>query len=279
VTQLSPEPPYRPDPFPIYRPAPPRLSPYREAARKLAGPIGLLVALALKFKTAALVVLKFKLFATSATMLVSFAAYWWLWGWRFALGFVGLLFVHELGHVWEARRQGLPVSAPMFVPFLGALITLKQMPHNVWREARIALAGPIVGGLAPVGFWIAGEATGSDLLVAIAFTGFLLNLFNLLPIVPLDGGRAVAALHPALWGVGLVGLLALALWRPNPIVLLILFMGGLELWSRWRHRGTPAAAEYYRITPGQRLAVGVTYIGLAALLGIGMSLTHLERTF
>ena len=80
-------------------------------------------------------------------MLVSIGAYALLWGWQFAVGFVLLLLVHELGHVVEAKRQGLPVSAPMFIPFLGALITLKQLPDNAWNEAKVAIAGPIVGGL------------------------------------------------------------------------------------------------------------------------------------
>jgi Zn-dependent protease len=109
--------------------------------------------------------------------------------------------------------------------------------------------------------------------------GFFLNLFNLLPIVPLDGGRAVAAVHPALWGVGLLGLLALAFVAPNPILLIILLIGGLELWRRWRERGTPEAAAYYRVKPWQRLAAGGIYLGLAAFLVVAMSATHIERTF
>jgi Zn-dependent protease len=251
----------------------------RELGKKLWAPLAGLGYLLFKLKTVALAIFKFKVFATSGTMLVSLAAYAWIWGWRFAAGFVLLIFVHEMGHVLELRRQGVPASAPLFIPFLGAVVGMKQMPHNVWREAQVALAGPILGSLGALAVWIAGEALDSDLLVALAFTGFFLNLFNLLPVSPLDGGRATAALHPALWGVGLAILLGLTLLRPNPILILVLVVGALEVWRRWRDRGNPGAAEYYAIAPWQRAVVGVTYIGLAALLALAMSATHLERTF
>jgi Zn-dependent protease len=212
-------------------------------------------------------------------MLVSIAAYAWIWGWKFAVGFVLLIFVHELGHVIELRRQGVPASAPLFIPFLGAVVGMKQMPQDAWREARVALAGPLLGSLGAAAVWGLGAWLDSDLLRALAFTGFFLNLFNLLPIVPLDGGRAVAAVHPALWALGLAGLLALAFWHPNPILVLILLVGAFELWRRWRERHAPGAAEYYRVKPWQRLSAGALYVGLAAILAVAMTATHLERTF
>jgi Zn-dependent protease len=283
VSQLFPERDrdyelYEPEPVRDYEPIHPR-SRWREVARKLWVPIAGLGFLLFKFKAALLVVFKFKVFATSGTMLVSIAAYSWIWGWRFAVGFVLLLLVHELGHVIELRRQGIPASAPLFIPFLGAVVGMKQMPHDAWREAQVALAGPILGSIGAAGVWAAGEALNSELLVALAFTGFFLNLFNLLPVVPLDGGRAVAAVHPALWAVGMAALVALAFLYPNPILLLVLVFGGLELWHRWQARKDPAAAEYYRVKPWQRLAVAGTYVGLAALLALAMSATHIERTF
>ncbi len=113
----------------------------------------------------------------------------------------------------------------------------------------------------------------------MAFVGFFLNLFNLLPIVPLDGGRAVAALHPAMWLVGLVGLVALALYRPNPILLVIVVLGGLELWNRWHARKDPANLGYYRVAPRKRVAVATVYLGLAAFLAFGMAETHVPRDF
>ncbi len=250
-----------------------------ELGRKLWAPIAALGLLVFKFKAAILAIFKLKIFVTSASMLVSIAAYAWIWGWRFAVGFVFLLLVHELGHVAELRRQGVPASAPLFIPFLGAVVGMKQMPHNVWKEAQVALAGPIVGSLAAGAVWVAGEALDSELLVALAFTGFFLNLFNLIPLSPLDGGRAVAALHPALWAVGLALLLGLTIVSPNPILILVLVIGGIEVWRRWRDRNEPGVAAYYAIEPWQRAAVGVTYVGLASLLAIAMSATHLERTF
>jgi Zn-dependent protease len=218
-------------------------------------------------------------FATSGTMLVSIAAYAWIWGWKFAVGFVLLILVHEMGHVLELRRQGVPASAPLFIPFMGAVVGMKQMPHDAWREARVALAGPILGTLGAAAVWVLGEWTSSDLLIALAFTGFFLNLFNLIPIVPLDGGRAMAAVHPAVWALGLAGLVALAFWHPNPILILVLVLGGFELYRRWQERGTPQAAEYYRVKAWQRLTVAGAYVGLAALLAVAMTATHLERHF
>jgi Zn-dependent protease len=283
VSQLTPQ--HEPE-YPLYEPEPERdyepIHPeprWKELGKKLAAPLIAFVALLSKFKFVALAIFKFKIFATSATMLVSIAAYAWIWGWKFAVGFVFLILIHELGHVFELRRQGVPASAPLFIPFLGAFVGLKQMPADVWKEARVALAGPILGSLGAAAVWAAGAALDSDVLVALAFTGFFLNLFNLIPIVPLDGGRAVAALHPALWAVGLAALVALTFWHPNPILLLILVLGGLELWRRWRERGSSEAATYYRIAPWQRFVAGGVYLGLAALLAVAMTATHIERTF
>jgi Zn-dependent protease len=265
-------------PYRDYEPIHPR-GRLRELGRKLWAPIAAVGLLIFKFKALVLALFKFKLFVTSGSMLVSIAAYSWIWGWRFAVGFVVLLLVHELGHVLELRRQGIPASAPLFIPFLGAVVGLKKLPPDVWREAQVALAGPILGSLGALAFWIAGEATGSELLVALAFTGFFLNLFNLLPVTPLDGGRAVAALHPALWAVGLVLLLGLTIASPNPILILVLIVGGIEVWNRWRDRSKPGVVGYYAIQPWQRAVVAVTYIGLVALLAVAMSATHIERTF
>lgn len=249
----------------------------RDVLRKLWAPIAAVGFLLWKLKFVFAAVFKFKLFTVAGSMLVSIAAYALLWGWQFAAGFVLLLLVHETGHVLEAKRQGLPASAPMFIPFLGALITLKQMPENAWNEAKVAIAGPVIGGLGAAAVWGIGEAIDSELLVALAFTGFFLNLFNLAPISPLDGGRIVAAIHPALWLAGLAVLLGLTIVAPNPILILILVLGGLESWRRWKHRNEPGTEAYYRVTPTQRVVTGVAYIALAALLTLGMSGTFVER--
>jgi len=276
-------PQHEPD-YPVYEPEPQReykpIHPeprWKEIGKKLIAPLAAIGALLAKFKFLALALFKFKIFATSATMLVSIAAYAWIWGWRFAAGFVLLILVHELGHVFELRRQGVPASAPLFIPFLGAVVGMKQMPADAWKEARVALAGPILGSVGAAVCWVVGESTGSELLLALAFTGFFLNLFNLIPIVPLDGGRAAGALHPVLWFVGLLMMVGLVVLRPNPLLVVIVVLGGLDLWNRWRARGE--AGDYYRLTVGQRVSVAVVYLGLVAALGLAMSVTHVERTF
>jgi Zn-dependent protease len=291
VSQLTPEPESRPraelgyEPDPRYQPyepsdwGPVKHEPRFRILRRLAAPFVFVGLLLWKFKFVLAAVFKFKIFTTSASILVSLAAYAWIWGWKFAVGFIALLFVHELGHYLEARRQGLNVGAPIFIPFLGAAILLKENPLNAWREAQIAIAGPIVGSLGAAAVWVVAEQQNSELLMALAFTGFFLNLFNLLPVVPLDGGRIAAAIHPYLWIAGFAGLVGLVFVFPNPLLIVIVLIVALELWRRWQERGTPEAESYYQIARWQRIAAAVGYFGLAALLVIGMGATFVEREF
>ena len=153
------------------------------------------------------------------------------------------------------------------------------MPANAWREAEVGLAGPVLGSLGAAAIWAVGAYENSHFLIALAFVGFFLNLFNLIPVVPLDGGRAVAALHPAIWVLGLGGLVAIEVLRPSPILPFIIVVGGIELWRRWRTRGFAANAAYYAVKPWQRLVVGVVYLGLIALLVLAMSATHVPHDF
>ncbi len=157
-----------------------------------------------------------KLLVTAGTALVSVAAYSLFFGWSFAAGFVVLLFVHEMGHVIALRREGIKASAPMFIPFMGAVIMAKSLGDNALAEARVGLAGPILGSLGAAAVAVVGELTGSDLLLALAYVGFFINLFNLLPVVPLDGGRAMAAMAPWMWFVGFGALVALVFIDPQP---------------------------------------------------------------
>ncbi len=271
VSQLSPRPELEPD-FRDYEPIHPEPG-WKSLARKLWAPIVAIGAFLAKF---GVVLLKFKFLFS---MFVSAAVYVWIGGWWFGIGLVVLLFVHEMGHVLEAKRQGLPVSAPVFIPFLGALITLKQMPPDAWREARIGIAGPLLGSAGAAAIYLVGVAYDSQHLKALAFLGFFINLFNLLPVSPLDGGRIAAALHPALWLLGVLALLGLVILRPNPILILILLVSANETWHRWKMRKLPEIQAYYRVEPHRRVLMGLLFFGLAAVLVLGMQATHVPRNF
>ncbi|PZS15256.1 MAG: peptidase M50 [Solirubrobacterales bacterium] len=244
------------------------------------GPIvAAIIAFAAKFKTILLLLPKLKLLATAGTMLVSIAAYALIWGFPFALGFVVLLLVHETGHVIQLRREGIKASAPMFIPFLGAVISARSLGENALAEARVGLAGPILGTAGSAACILIWQATGNDIWRALAFTGFFLNLFNLLPVVPLDGGRAMAAMAPWMWFAGFAGLIALAVVFPNPIILIIVIFGGLETYRRWKLRkhGGEQQQAYYRVRPRDRALVAAVYLSLIALLVVGMDATQLTR--
>lgn len=241
--------------------------------KKLLAPLAAIGFLLAKFKWLALLALKAKFVGTALTMVVSIGAYALIFPVSFAVGFVVLIWVHEMGHVLQLRREGIPASAPMFIPFLGAFVAMKQMPKNALAEARVGLAGPVIGSLGALGAWGVYEATGAPLFLGLAYVGFFLNLFNLLPMLPLDGGRAVGALSPVFWLVGLAIMVALLFIYPNPVLIIIAFLGGAELWRRWRARNSPEALKYREMEPSQRLVVGLVYFGLIALLALGMAAT------
>ena len=240
--------------------------------------LAVLGAIALKAKSLLLLLPKLKLFTTFGSALVSIAAYALIWGIPFAAGFVALLFLHELGHVIQLRREGVKASAPMFIPFLGAVIAAKSMGRDAAAEARVGLAGPVLGSLASLAPLVVWLATGDDFWRALAYIGFVLNLFNLLPVLPLDGGRAMAALTPWMWFAGLAALVALAFFFPNPILLLVIVFGGLESWRRWKLRHTPEARAYHGIPGRTRALVAASYVGLAGLLAVGVAETYFPRS-
>jgi Zn-dependent protease len=271
-----------PLPFPADPPNPNApFVPKRNPIKRTLGPIlAAIIAFAAKFKTILLLLPKLKLLTTAGTMLVSIAAYALIWGVPFAAGFVVLLLVHELGHVIQLRREGIKASAPMFIPFMGAVITSKSLGENALAEARVGLAGPILGSIGAAACIFIWHATGNDIWRALAFTGFFLNLFNLLPVVPLDGGRAMAAMAPWMWFAGFAGLVAMAWFFPNPIILIIVVFGGLETYRRWqaKRKGGEQEQAYYRVRPRDRALVAAIYLGLVALLVVGMHATHLVRS-
>ena len=209
-----------------------------------------------------------KLLLTAGTMLLSIAVYATVWGWRFATGFVLLIFCHEMGHVAAARQRGLPVTAPAFIPFVGAYIQMKAQPHSVETEAYVAYAGPFVGTLAAFAFYFFGRNQGDTLCLALAYSGFVLNLFNLLPISPLDGGRITAVLSPRIWLAGLPILFGLMLYQPSPMLFLIAILAvphALRAWRLGKQAGPPG---YYVVAQETVFEYAVLYLGLVALLGL-----------
>lgn len=242
-----------------------RSRPRRSRSRTLLGPAGAVlafVATKLKFLLVALKSVKFM--GTGVSALLSVGAYALLFPWQFAVGLVVLIFVHEMGHVLVLRRYGVAATAPIFLPFMGAYIGMKQLPRNAVMEAWVGLGGPVIGSLAAFACYGIYLANDSRLFLALAYVGIFLNLFNLLPILPLDGGRAVGAISRWFWVVGFGGLIALLLLRPSPILFLILLFGAPELLNAIRGRGD---AAYYRTSAGDRLAVAAVYFGLLLLLG------------
>jgi Zn-dependent protease len=210
-----------------------------------------------------------KIATTGGTMLLSLAIYATVWGWPYAAGFIALMFVHEMGHFVAARQCGLNVGAPTFIPFVGAWINLKDQPLDVRTEAYIAVAGPLAGTVAAVGVYLWGRATDSALLLAIAYAGLFLNLFNLLPIAPLDGGRITAILSPRVWLLGAPLMLALLLYRPSPVLVIIAVLALPQFLKAWNYDPkAPENVAYYDVPLQTKLEYGGLYLALAAYLGV-----------
>jgi Zn-dependent protease len=210
-----------------------------------------------------------KFATTGFTMVISVFAYAFVFGVWYAVGFVLLILVHELGHYVAARQRGLDVGAPTFIPFVGAWIQLKDLPHDAETEAYVGIAGPVAGTAAAVACYFLARHYDSQLLLALAYAGFFLNLFNLIPVSPLDGGRITQILSPRVWLLGVPILAGLFLWRPSPMLVLIAILAAPQLWRALRF--DPAAPEnqaYYTVAPEQRLSYGLFYLGLAAYLAV-----------
>ena len=183
MSALGPQDPYEPasfpDPDPAYSPLRrPRTA--REVLARIWVPIAAVIGFAVKFG-----VFSVKFFG----IFIAVGGYALIWGWKFAIGFVLLILVHEMGHYVEAKRQGLNPALPVFLPFLGAYVALRNVPFDPWRNALVSLAGPVTGGIGAGALLAAGEAQDSRFLLALAYVGFFLNLFNLVPVGFLDGGH------------------------------------------------------------------------------------------
>lgn len=255
-------------------PPPPREPTFGEKLKKYLGPIGVVLLIGFKY----LAKLKFLLpfLKTGGTMILSMWAYAMMWGWQYAVGFVLLIFIHECGHLIAAKQCGLKVGWPVFIPFMGALIALKEAPRNAWVEAEVGIGGPLLGTLGAIGCEVIYLMTGNLLFRALAYSGFFLNLFNLAPIGFLDGGRIVTALSPWLWLVGFGIMTVMLITHFNFIVLLILIMSLPRLFFLFRPRTTDEQ-RYFEVEPAQRLKMAGMYFGLIAFLVYGMKMTLIAR--
>lgn len=221
-----------------------------------------------------LVLFKFSKFgATFVSMFVTVIIYSLFYGWKFALGFVLLLLIHENGHLLAARKTGLPVSKPIFIPFVGAFISMKEMPKSAKQEAIIGMGGPLFGGLTAMACFFAYDIFNKTYWLAMGYTGCFLNLFNLVPLGFLDGGRIATAISLWLWvpGAAILGILAFKIG--SPLIFLVLILGLVEGYKVFKNRRNPEALEYYQIDPSFRFKIGTAYLLLVAVLGIGMGVS------
>ena len=258
--------------------------PYEQASswtrlKKALGPlavVGVVIAKFLaKLKFFLLPALKFLpiLLKSGGTMLLMIWVYTMMWGWKFGVGFVLLLLVHECGHLIVAKKFGLKVGAPVFIPFMGAFIALKEAPRNAWMEACVGIGGPMLGSFGALVCNSLGELFDAPVFIALAWFGYFLNLFNLTPVGMLDGGRIVTALSRWLWLPGFALLLWFGWNYPNFIVWLIVLMSLPRIYSLFRRR-TEEERAYYEVTPAQRWTMSILYFGLIAVLLYGMHLAQ-----
>jgi Zn-dependent protease len=223
---------------------------------------------------ALLLLLKFAKFGpllkSAGFMLLSVGAYALLFGWRYAVGFVLLLLVHEMGHYVAARRLGMNVGLPTFIPFVGAWIELKDQPLTVAQEAQIAFAGPFAGTVAATIVLAVALRQQSMLLLALAYAGFFLNLFNLMPITPFDGGRIVAILSPKVWFVGVPVLVGAFVLMHSPMFMMILLLLAPTIYASlraaWRGEAPAHNPRYYEVPLDARVRYASYYILLLAFL-------------
>jgi Zn-dependent protease len=240
----------------------------RVDSNKLArwGSVGILLIFVLgKFKWV-LAALKFAKFSTLITMIASVWVYATLWGFPFALGFVLLIFVHEAGHALMMRQQKIPAGAPVFIPFVGAVIAMKGMPRDAYVEALVGIGGPALGTLGALLCMVVAWATGYQIWYALAYTGFMINMFNMIPIPPLDGGRITPVLSRWVWIVGLGIGVAVFLQTRSPLLFLILLVGVFTFFKNFK----TIDRAYYDVSAQRRTTIGVSYFGLLAVMTLGM---------
>ncbi len=251
---------------------------YSPAPSRRTGGIGagLLAALAAAWaygKYILLVALKFPAFATLASGLLAVGAYALLFPWQVAVGIVVMIFIHEMGHVVEIRRQKMPATAPIFIPFLGAAIFQRAHPTTAIKQAQIGIAGPIAGTLGAIAAVAIFAATNNPLYLVMAYFGFLINLFNLIPFGMLDGGWILAPVSKWIQVAGLALLIGLFFARAvNPLVAIVVLFGMPMVYRRFKDKAYDA---YLTSGPSsERLALGLGWLALVVILGFGMYQTE-----
>jgi Zn-dependent protease len=213
-----------------------------------------------------------KLLASGGSMLLSVVVYAFIFGWRYAVGFVALLFVHEAGHYIAARQRGLAVGLPTFIPFVGAWVELKDLPHDAETEAYVGLGGPLLGSVGALLCYLVARSYDAPWLLAVAYGGFFLNLFNLIPLSPFDGGRITAVLSPRIWLLGVPVLVLLFIYRPSPMLILMALLAAPQVWQAIRYRkDSEAALGYYAVSTRVKWEYGLYYLLLLAFLAL---MTH-----
>lgn len=210
---------------------------------------------------------------TVASMLISIAVYSSRMGWALAWGFIILLLIHECGHLLAARWYGARMSVPIFIPYIGAIIDMKQPMRNAWEEAVFGISGPVLGSLGAFACLGIHQLTGSFYFAELALFGFFLNLFNLIPLGFLDGGHVAVALSRWLWVPGYLMMAAFAWFIHSPAAILVLVVMLPMVHSLFR-RKSPKHLEkqqsYDRVSLPKRLTMGVLYVGLVAILVASM---------
>jgi Zn-dependent protease len=202
-------------------------------------------------------------------MLFTIWVYATIYGLPFAFGFVMMILIHEMGHYIAAKQRGLDVGLPAFIPFVGAWINLREQPRDSETEAYVAYAGPFVGTLAAFAAYFYGRSIDSDLWMAVSYSGFMINLFNLIPISPLDGGRITQVLSPRIWLLGAPMLVALFFYNPSPMLLMIGVLALPSLRAAWKYdASSPEAMRYNDISDTVKVEYAILYLGLAAVLAI-----------
>ncbi|TMF42817.1 MAG: site-2 protease family protein [Chloroflexi bacterium] len=250
----------------------------RKGLAGLGGLGATIVALLVKFNT--LLLLFAKVGFAGITALISIGVYALIFGWQFAVGLVALLFIHEMGHAVVMKMKGIPIGGMIFIPLLGAAVLMRRMPKNARDEAEVGIAGPIAGALAASVCFLLAQSNPGSIWAPLAYFGFFINLFNLIPIIPFDGGRILAAIDRRMWIIGFLGLVAFQVWsfiRYGSISIWLLFfilMAGTQLWSRRSVANTPEAQAYYKVSISERIVLTLAYFGLAAVLVLGMTISH-----